>query len=224
MTVRTTTTAVTFAKPFVLRGFGEVLPAGTYEVEVDEEQVQGLSFLTYRRVRAIIQLGREAGDPARTRSLTIEPEDLDRAIAEDRAPSPAPLATGFPAVPTWPDADQADLDRAADEGMTAAPRTGFPAKPGPTQGELDAYGITRVPVDYFHYRSFRYTTFGDTTRRSDERSASNVAATAGPRHPCQDDHRDRPLAAAVSISVRRRHSPVGVTLPALGQPTPWRST
>ena len=28
-------------------------------------------------------------------------------------------------------------------------------------GELAEYGITRVPVDYFHYRGFRYTNLAD---------------------------------------------------------------
>lgn len=27
--------------------------------------------------------------------------------------------------------------------------------------EMKEYGITRVPVDYFHYRDFRYTTLRD---------------------------------------------------------------
>jgi hypothetical protein len=30
-----------------------------------------------------------------------------------------------------------------------------------TAEAMDKYGITRVPVDYFHYKEFRYTNLGD---------------------------------------------------------------
>jgi hypothetical protein len=36
--------------------------------------------------------------------------------------------------------------------------------PLPTEdatGQMARYGITRVPVDYFHFREFRYTSFAD---------------------------------------------------------------
>lgn len=39
----------------------------------------------------------------------------------------------------------------------AQPETGVPAM----EAEMVKYGITRVPVDYFHYRGFRYTNLSD---------------------------------------------------------------
>ena len=54
MTIRTTRTTVTFKHPFALRGYDGVLPAGDYRVLTDEELIDGLSFLAYRRVATLI--------------------------------------------------------------------------------------------------------------------------------------------------------------------------
>jgi len=56
MTVRTIKSSVTFVKSFTLGDFDEVLPSGTYEVESDEELLEGLSFDAYRRIRVLIHL------------------------------------------------------------------------------------------------------------------------------------------------------------------------
>jgi hypothetical protein len=50
MTTRTSNKTVTFRRPFVLGGFDEVLPAGAYCVETDEELLEGMSFPAYRRI------------------------------------------------------------------------------------------------------------------------------------------------------------------------------
>ena len=34
------------------------------------------------------------------------------------------------------------------------------AKPEPTE-EMAKYAITRVPIDYFHYKEYRYTNLAD---------------------------------------------------------------
>ena len=44
MTTRTTKKTVTFAKPFTLSPLDEVLEPGDYDVETDEELLDGLSF------------------------------------------------------------------------------------------------------------------------------------------------------------------------------------
>jgi hypothetical protein len=35
-----------------------------------------------------------------------------------------------------------------------------------TADEMAKYGITRVPVDYFHYREFRYTNLKDAVAQA----------------------------------------------------------
>ncbi len=49
MPTRSTTTAVTFKAPFKLSSVDGEQPAGTYRVETDEEQVDGLSYSAFHR-------------------------------------------------------------------------------------------------------------------------------------------------------------------------------
>ena len=85
MTTRTLTKTVTFRRPFLIGDFDEVLPAGDYRVEIDEELLGALSFSAYRRIRAVIFLRAKCGNPNLTRSLTIDPNELDAALMRDQA-------------------------------------------------------------------------------------------------------------------------------------------
>ena len=87
MTICTSQMTVTFRRPFVLSGFDEALPAGTYSVETDEELLEGISFPAYRRVRTLIRLHPRAGHPGLTQTLTIDPNELDAALKRDQAPT-----------------------------------------------------------------------------------------------------------------------------------------
>jgi hypothetical protein len=81
--MRSTIERVTFRYAFVLKGLDERQPPGTYEVETDEEPIQGLSFLAYRRVATAIRIpmaGRGAGS---SQTFTIDPRDLEAARARD---------------------------------------------------------------------------------------------------------------------------------------------
>ena len=86
MTIRTTEKTVTFARPFVLGGFDEVLPAGDYRVETDEELLQSLSFPVFHRVRSVIYLQQGINGARNARALTIDPNDLDAALVRDQGP------------------------------------------------------------------------------------------------------------------------------------------
>jgi hypothetical protein len=87
MTTRTTKTTVTFARPFTVAGFDEALPAGVYEVETDEELLEGVSFPAYRRTSTVIQLPAEPGRPGQTRSLSIDPTELAASLERDQSPA-----------------------------------------------------------------------------------------------------------------------------------------
>jgi hypothetical protein len=128
MTIRTSKKTVTFSRPFVLGGFDEVLPAGAYSVETDEELLEGISFPAYRRISTLIRLHAKSGQPGRSQTLTIDPNELDAALKRDQAPAE---------IPVGPDASQKTLkgttesrreevdrqamDRAEDEGMIVHP-------------------------------------------------------------------------------------------------------
>lgn len=86
MTTRTSEATVTFRRPFRLAGFGEALPAGSYRVETDEELLEGLSFPAYRRVLTVLHLETAAGRVAGGGALTVDPAELEAALARDRAP------------------------------------------------------------------------------------------------------------------------------------------
>ena len=84
MPIRTSVKNVTFHKPFLLKGMNEVLPAGTYTVETDEERLDSISFPAYRRVLTVLHLRAKSGNPLLTRALTIDPAELDAALNRDR--------------------------------------------------------------------------------------------------------------------------------------------
>ncbi len=76
---------MTFSKPFTLGGFDEVLPAGVYCVETEEELLDSISFTAYRRKLTLIHLRPRPGHPGVHRTLTIDPKELDAAIRRDQA-------------------------------------------------------------------------------------------------------------------------------------------
>ena len=85
--MRTTRKTVTFDRPFSLTALDEVQPAGTYTVAVDEELLQGLSFLAYRRVATTIYLPLHPGGGAGSvQAVTVDPREL----AAAHAPAPPP--------------------------------------------------------------------------------------------------------------------------------------
>ena len=137
MTIRTSKKTVTFRRPFVLGGFDEVLPAGAYSVETDEELLEGISFPAYRRILTLLHLHPKPGRPGLTETLTVDPNELDAALERDRAPEDAPIGRDarqeIPIRATQPHQEETDrqaMDRAEDEGMivhpvqTTAPRRG----------------------------------------------------------------------------------------------------
>lgn len=68
MATRTNSKIATFTKPFILGDFDEVLPAGDYVIDTDEDLLQGLSFSAYIRVAAIVHLPDKIGNPLLSRA------------------------------------------------------------------------------------------------------------------------------------------------------------
>jgi len=80
---RTTRKSVTFLHPFSLAGVDETLEAGTYGVETLEEAIEGLSFITYRRVSTTIEIAVKGYGQAARQLVAIEPRDLEAALDLD---------------------------------------------------------------------------------------------------------------------------------------------
>lgn len=128
MTIRTSKRTVTFRRPFVLGGYGDVLPAGAYDVETDEELLEDMSFPAYRRILTAIHLHARADRPGLTQTLTIDPNELDAALERDQASEDAPVGRDahqkFPIRVTKPRQEKTDclaVDRAENEGMIVHP-------------------------------------------------------------------------------------------------------
>lgn len=81
--MRTTKSTVTFQSPFILNGDAGELPAGSYDIEIDEEEILAADRTGYRRTAAYFYVN----SPGSTRMLVIDPAQLDAALERDaRAP------------------------------------------------------------------------------------------------------------------------------------------
>jgi hypothetical protein len=84
MSIRTTRSIVTFTTPFRLSNVDDVLPAGEYAVDQDEQLIEGLSWLAYKRVATLLNgpaLGAESGVG---QLITVDPLELQAALERDR--------------------------------------------------------------------------------------------------------------------------------------------
>jgi hypothetical protein len=83
MESRTTRTTVTFSEPFALRGSDELLPAGDYDLIVEEERLQGLTFDAWRRTGAFLEIPANPRSPGRTELRPATDAELQQARAHD---------------------------------------------------------------------------------------------------------------------------------------------
>lgn len=89
MTTRTRRKLMTFTEPFLLRAIDSVQPAGTYKVDVDEELIDGLSFLAYRRTATWIHLPSEETRTGCRQMILVQPSELETGSPSDSGPTTA---------------------------------------------------------------------------------------------------------------------------------------
>jgi hypothetical protein len=73
---------VTFYNAFAQPGYPDELSAGTYEVVVEEELLQGLSFEAWRRTATFLIVHRRGGGSSAMRPITES--DLELVLRRDR--------------------------------------------------------------------------------------------------------------------------------------------
>lgn len=86
MQTRFTSKTITFHRPFFVKGLDGKQPAGTYEVEIDEALIPGLSSLVYRRVEARIRLQWRTLGAVGFQTVPIELDELEALAARDAGP------------------------------------------------------------------------------------------------------------------------------------------
>lgn len=79
------TSTVTFARPFVLDEIDSELPAGTYRVETEEESLDNVSFIAYRRLATHFFVPSQPGVSSTAQMWMIHPKGLERALSRDKA-------------------------------------------------------------------------------------------------------------------------------------------
>lgn len=84
MQSRSTSSIVTFYNAFTLRGYQVELPPGDYEVIVEEERLQGISFEAYRRTGTFLMVRGHGKHVGQTTLQAIAQADLDIALDRDR--------------------------------------------------------------------------------------------------------------------------------------------
>jgi len=96
MTERITHSSVTFLHAFVLRDVDGTQPPGTYLVETVEEPLGTLSLLAYRRVSTTMTLPAVGAASLRKQVVTIDPDDLQAALAKDAFATTSATEDGEP--------------------------------------------------------------------------------------------------------------------------------
>ena len=85
MLTRSTRSMVTFSNDFTIGDSQRELPAGTYEILVEEELLQGLSFEAYRRTATYLMVQGRGSHAGQTTMYMTTKDELEHAIACDRA-------------------------------------------------------------------------------------------------------------------------------------------
>jgi len=80
--IRTKTRTVTFPWSFYLDEIDRELPAGSYTVETDEEALETVSYLAYRRVETRLFIPPATGRTG-AEMWIVDPDGLDRALERD---------------------------------------------------------------------------------------------------------------------------------------------
>jgi hypothetical protein len=80
---RRTIVEITFRHSFTLRSLESALPPGTYRVETEEEQIDGLSFLAFRRRATFIRLPVAGHGAGSSQILPVDPKELEQALQRD---------------------------------------------------------------------------------------------------------------------------------------------
>ena len=84
MATQSRETTLIFSRAFALSEVDRPLPAGSYRVVVDGEDIPGLSFLAFRRIATMLQVPSLSAPSGPTEMFLVNPEELAAALETDR--------------------------------------------------------------------------------------------------------------------------------------------
>jgi hypothetical protein len=85
MPLRVISRIVRFRSDFLLSGVGSPLPPGEYQIDDDEEIIEGLSWLAYRRVSTFIRVpSLSYPDQRKVQYVPVDPAELRAAEEADQ--------------------------------------------------------------------------------------------------------------------------------------------
>ncbi len=87
MSSRSLRRTISFSHPFSLRGLVGKQPPGDYLVETDEESIEGISFLAFRRVATNLEISRDGT----TQIFPVDPTELEVALMRDSGGTVPPI-------------------------------------------------------------------------------------------------------------------------------------
>ena len=81
--MRSTETMVTFRHPFRLAALEAAQPAGTYRLVTEEEEIDGLSFVAFRRTATLLHLPALAAGGVTHQVVTVDPVEWAAIVEAD---------------------------------------------------------------------------------------------------------------------------------------------
>jgi hypothetical protein len=83
MSMRTTRTTLSFRSPFTLPELDQTQPAGDYILDTDEEAIDSMSRIAWRRVATFLHLPSIAMTRGLVERVSVDPTGLDVALLRD---------------------------------------------------------------------------------------------------------------------------------------------
>jgi hypothetical protein len=84
MIARITQSTIHFGAPFSLSGVNRILPPGDYTLAEDDELIDGLPWLAYRRVAAFLYLPDVSSNDKPARPIPVDYSELETARRQDQ--------------------------------------------------------------------------------------------------------------------------------------------
>jgi hypothetical protein len=84
LTIRTTRTTVPFRNPFTIENVEGVQPADEYVVLIDDELIEGLSRVAYRRLMTLFQTLAISASKRKVELVSVSQTELDAALMKDQ--------------------------------------------------------------------------------------------------------------------------------------------